>query len=61
MATRRTNPNTYRESNVPSTNPPQPTRFTPQQLEERRENCICFNYDSKYSKGHNCWGRSYST
>ena len=36
MDTRRTTPNTSRESNVPS-NPPQPTRLTPQQLEERRE------------------------
>ena len=30
METRRTTPNTYRESNVPSTNPPQPTWLTPQ-------------------------------
>ena len=36
MATRRTTPNTSRESNVPSSNLPQPTRLTPQQLEERR-------------------------
>ena len=34
----RTTSNTYRENNVPSTNPPQPTRLTPQQLEETREN-----------------------
>jgi hypothetical protein len=52
MATRRTNPNIYRENNVPSSKTPQPTRLTPQQLEERNEKGLCFNCDSKYSKGH---------
>jgi hypothetical protein len=28
--------------------------LTPQQLEERKEKGLCFNYDSKYSKGHKC-------
>ena len=37
MDTRRTNPNIYREKNVPSSKTPQPTRLTPQQLEERKE------------------------
>ena len=37
MATRRTTPNTFRETNVPSSNPPQPTRLTPQQMDGRRE------------------------
>jgi hypothetical protein len=54
MATRRTNPNNYRENNYPSSKTPQPTRLTPQQLEERKEKGLCFNYDSKYSKGHKC-------
>ena len=54
MATRRTTPNTSRESNVPSTNPPQPTRFTPQQLEERRAKVLCFTCERKYSKGRKC-------
>ena len=54
MATRRTNPNTSRESNVPSTNLPQPTRLTPQQLDERREKGLCFNCENKYNKGHKC-------
>ena len=54
MATRRTIPNTSKESNFPSTNNPQPTRLTPQQLEERRAKGLCFNCDSKYSKGHKC-------
>jgi hypothetical protein len=52
MATRRTNPNIYRENNAPSSKTSQPTRLTPQQLEERKEKGLCFNYDSKYSKGH---------
>ena len=54
MATRRTTPNTSKESNFPSMNNPQPTRLTPQQLEERRAKGLCFNCDSKYSKGHKC-------
>jgi excinuclease UvrABC ATPase subunit len=52
MATRRTNPNIYRENNAPSSKTPQPTRLTPQQLEERKAKGLCFNCDNKYSKGH---------
>jgi hypothetical protein len=47
MATIRTTPNIYRENNVPSSK-------TPQQLEERKSKGLCFNCDSKYSKGHKC-------
>jgi hypothetical protein len=54
MATRRTTTNTYKEHNVPSPNPTQPTRLTPQQLDESREKGLCFYGGSKYSKGHNC-------
>jgi hypothetical protein len=54
MATRKTNPNIYRENNGPSSKTPQHTRLTPQQLEERKEKGLCFNCDSKYSKGHKC-------
>jgi hypothetical protein len=54
MATRRNYPNIYRENNAPSPKTPQPTRLTPQQLEERKEKGLCFNCDSKYSKGHKC-------
>jgi hypothetical protein len=50
MATRRTTPNIYQENNVPSSKPPQPTRLTPQQLEERKGKGLCFNCDNKYSK-----------
>ena len=52
MTTRNAFSNTYRENNVPSFKPPQ--RMTPQQLDERREKVLCFNCDSKYSKGHKC-------
>jgi hypothetical protein len=52
MATRRTNPNIYREKNAHSSKKPQPTRLTPQQLEEIKEKGLCFNCDNKYSKGH---------
>jgi hypothetical protein len=54
MATRKTNPNIYRENNGPSSKTPQPTRLTPQQLEEIKAKGLCFNCDSKYSKGHKC-------
>jgi hypothetical protein len=54
MATRRTTPNICREHNVPSSKPPQPTRLTPQQLEETKSKSLCFNCDSNYSKGHKC-------
>ena len=54
MATRRTTFNTYRDNDVPSSNPPQPTRLTPQQMDERREKGLHFNCDKKYNKGHKC-------
>jgi hypothetical protein len=54
MATRRTTTNIYRENNIPSSKTPQPTKLTPQQLEERKEKGLCFNCDNKYSKGHKC-------
>ena len=33
---------------------PQPTRLTPQQIEEKKEKGLCFNCDNKYSRGHKC-------
>ena len=39
---------------MPSSNPPQPTKLTPQQMDERRAKALCFNCDNKYSKGHKC-------
>jgi hypothetical protein len=57
MATRRVATNNYREHHVPSPNLTQPTRLTPQQMDERREKGLCFNCDNKYSKGHKCGER----
>ena len=54
MAARRTNPNIYRENNALSSKTPQPTRLTPQQLEERKEKGLYFNCDNKYSKEQKC-------
>ena len=54
MATRRTNPNIYRQNNASSSKTPQPTRLTPQQLEEIKAKGLRFNCDIKYSKGHKC-------
>ena len=54
MATRRTNPNIYRENNASSSKSSQPTRLKPQQLKEIKEKGLCFNCDNKYSKGHKC-------
>jgi len=50
------NPTThdYNYGSVSSPSPPQPTRFTPQQLEEKREKGLCYNCDSKCTKGHKC-------
>jgi hypothetical protein len=57
IATRRVAINNYREHHVPSPNLTQPTRFTPQQIDERREKGLCFNCDIKYGKGHKCGER----
>ena len=52
MTTKRFPSNAYRENNAPSSNLPKPTRLMPQQMDERRAKGLCFNCDSKYSKGH---------
>ena len=54
MVMARTAYNTYRDNNVPYSNPSQTTRFKPQQMDERRANDLYFNCDNKYSKGHKC-------
>ena len=54
VANRRMTSNTYREINVPSSNPPQSTRLKPRQMDKTRVKVPCFNCDSKYSKGHKC-------
>ena len=54
MTTKRFPSNPYRENNAPSSNLLKPTRLMPQQMDERREKGLCFNCDSKYSKGQKC-------
>ena len=46
--------NTYRENNATSSNTPQPTRLTHQQMDWIIEKGLCFSCDRKYSKGHKC-------
>ena len=52
MTTRKAFSNTYGENNVPYSKLPQ--RLAPQQLSESSEKGLCFNCESKYSKGHKC-------
>ena len=54
MATRRVATNMYKEHHVISPNPTKLTNLTPQKMGERRANKLCFNCDSRYSKGHKC-------
>ena len=41
-------------SHSQNTSHSQPTRVTPQQLEEKREKGLCYNCDRKCTKGHKC-------
>jgi len=43
METRETAPHNYKYGSVVSPSLPQPTRLTPQQLEEKREKWLCYN------------------
>ena len=52
MATRKPTTHFYKYGSVATPIFPQPTRLTPQQLEEKREKWICYNCDRKYTKGH---------
>ena len=54
METRKPTTHNYKDGSVDSPSLPQPTRLTLQQLEEKRAKDLCYNYDSKYSKGHKC-------
>jgi len=54
METRNPTTHNYKYGSVFSPSLPQPTRFTPQQLEEKREKGLCYSCDSKYTKGHKC-------
>ena len=54
MATRKPTTHFYKEGRVATPRFQQPTRLTPQKLEEKRAKRICFSCDSKYTKGHKC-------
>ena len=54
IATRRSTTHNYKDGSVVAPSLPQPTKLTPQQLDERRAKGLCFNYDNKYSKRHKC-------
>ena len=54
MATRNPTTHNYKDGSVVSPSLPQPTRVTPQQLEGKREKGLCYNCDSKCTKGHKC-------
>ena len=54
METRNSTPHNYKYGSVVSPSLLQLTRVTPQQLEEKRENGLCYNCDRKCTKGHKC-------
>ena len=54
MVTRKPTTHIYKDGSVPTPRIPQPTRLTPQQLEEKKEKGICYSCDSEYTKGHKC-------
>ena len=54
MATRKHTIHNYKDGSVVAHSLPQPTRLTPQQLEEKREEGLCYSCDIKYTKGHKC-------
>ena len=54
MATRKPTTHNYKDESVVSPSHPQPTRLTPQQLEEKKSKGLCYSYDRKYTKGHKC-------
>ena len=54
MRTRKYTTHKYKDGSVDSPILSQPTRLTPQLLEEKREKGLCYNCDRKYIKGHKC-------
>ena len=52
MATRKPTTHFYKKGSVATPKFPQPTRLTPQQLEEKREKGLCYICDRKYTKDH---------
>ena len=54
MATRKPTTHIYKDGRVATPRLPQPTRLTPQQLQEKRAKGLCYSCDRKYAKGHKC-------
>ena len=54
MATRKPTTHFYKEGSVATPRFAQPTRLTPQKLEEKRAKGLCYSCDIKYNKGHKC-------
>ena len=54
MVTRKPTTHIYKYGSVSTPRLPQPTRLTPQQLEEKMEKGIFYNCYRKYTKGHRC-------
>ena len=54
MTTRKPTTHIYKDGSVATPILLQPTRLTPQQLEEKREKGLCYSCDRKYTKGHKC-------
>ena len=54
MATRKPTTHNYKFGSVVAPSLPQPTRLTPQKLEEKGAKGLCYSCDSKYTKGHKC-------
>ena len=54
MATRKPTTHFYKDGSVATPRFPQPTRLTPQKLEEKRAKGLCYSFDKKYTKGHKC-------
>ena len=54
VETRKPTTHIYKGGSVATPRLPQPTRFTPQQLGEKRAKGLCHNCDRKYTKGHKC-------
>ena len=54
MATRKPTTHFYKDGSAATPRFPQPTRLTPQKLEEKRAKGLCYNWDNKYTKIHKC-------
>eukprot|EP00253_Pinus_taeda_P031574 PITA_31574 len=52
METREHTTHNYKDGSVVAPSLPQPIKFTPQQLEEKRAKGLCYSCDRKYTKAH---------